>query len=120
MTSSSVDVARQVPSLAIVVPCYNEEEVLQQSAPALLDKLEALIGKGLANSESRVVFVDDGSEDHTWDSIRVLHEERDHAEGIRLSHNRGHQNALLCGLMRSLERGFDATISIDADRKSVV
>ena len=115
MASSSVDVARQAPSLAIVVPCYNEEEVLQQSGAVLLDKLEVLKGRGLANQNSRVIFVDDGSEDHTWDIIRALHEERDYAEGIRLSHNRGHQNALFCGLMRSLERGFDATISIDAD-----
>lgn len=115
MTSSSADAARQAPRLAVVVPCYNEEEVLPQSGPALLGKLEALIGEGLAAPESRVIFVDDGSEDSTWNIVRSLHEGRGYAEGIRLSHNRGHQNALLCGLMRSLERGFEATISIDAD-----
>lgn len=106
---------RPAPSLAIVVPCYNEEEALPISVPALLEELEALQRDGLATQESRLVLVDDGSRDATWRSIGQFHASDPRVCGVKLAHNRGHQNALLCGLMWALKQGFDATISIDAD-----
>lgn len=106
---------REAPRLAIVVPCYNEEEALPISVPALLDELEELEGANLATADSRLVLVDDGSRDGTWALIRRLHESDPRVCGVKLAHNRGHQNALLCGLMWAREQGFGATISIDAD-----
>ncbi len=106
---------REAPRLAIVVPCYNEEEALPISVPALLAELEGLEGAGLAAEGSRLVLVDDGSRDGTWGLIRRLHEGDPRVCGVRLAHNRGHQNALLCGLMWARGQGFGATISIDAD-----
>lgn len=106
---------RPAPRLAIVVPCYNEEEALPKSAPVLMGKLGQLVERGLAAPGSQVVLVDDGSGDATWEIIRRLHEGDARFAGIKLAHNRGHQNALLCGLMTSLRRDFGATISIDAD-----
>lgn len=94
--------------LYIVVPCYNEEEALPLSAPVFLKKLMELCPQG------RVVLVDDGSSDKTWEIISALHEENPHFSGIKLKQNRGHQNALTAGLMWSRFRA-DATISIDAD-----
>lgn len=112
---STIDALRPAPSLAIVVPCYNEEEALPISVPALLGELESLEDESLATPESRLVLVDDGSRDATWQIISQLHEADPRVCGIKLAHNRGHQNALLCGLMWSLREGFGATISIDAD-----
>ncbi len=106
---------RPAPSLAIVVPCYNEEEALPISVPALLEELESLNQAGLVTPESCLVLVDDGSRDATWQTISRLHERDPRIRGIKLAHNRGHQNALLCGLMWTLRQGFEATISIDAD-----
>lgn len=100
--------------LYIVVPCYNEEEALEPSAAKLLDKLTELVDKGLVSKESRIVFVDDGSKDKTWSIIKRFYEENEAIIGLRLAHNRGHQNALLAGLMYS-RKYCDFAISIDAD-----
>lgn len=100
--------------LYMVLPCYNEEPVLSETAQRLSDKLHALIEAGGISQKSRILFVDDGSRDRTWELIR-LHSERDQLfAGVRLSRNRGHQNALLCGLLEAAEHA-DAIISMDAD-----
>lgn len=102
------------PVLYIVVPCYNEEAVLPVTAPLFLKKLADLADKGLASPESRLLFVDDGSRDGTWAFISALAKEDGRVLGIRQSRNRGHQNAVLAGLMESRDR-CDVTISIDCD-----
>lgn len=101
-------------TLYIVVPCYNEEEALPLSAPVLIAKLESLMEAGLAGAGSRILFVDDGSGDRTWEVIKFLHEGSRYVSALRLSRNRGHQNALLAGLEYAAAHG-DVTISIDAD-----
>jgi glycosyltransferase involved in cell wall biosynthesis len=100
--------------LYIVVPCYNEEEALETSAKALLEKLASLVNVGLVSDKSRVVFVDDGSKDRTWDIVSSLYEDNKEVVGLRFAHNRGHQNAILAGMMYSKEY-CDFTITIDAD-----
>lgn len=100
--------------LYVVVPCYNEEEMLPISSVAFKDKLNRMMDAGLIDRESRIVFVDDGSKDKTWDVIERLHGEDGIFRGIKLSRNRGHQNALLAGLM-TVKDECDAVISIDAD-----
>ena len=100
--------------LYIVVPCYNEEEMLPISSVEFRDKLKRMMDEGKISSDSKVVFVDDGSRDKTWDVIEKLHGEDDIFRGIKLSRNRGHQNALLAGLM-TVKDECDAVISIDAD-----
>lgn len=102
------------PILYIVVPCYNEQEVLPVTAPLFLRKLRELTEQQRIAPDSRVLFVDDGSRDGTWDIIRKLSREDSHVLGIRLSRNRGHQNALLAGLMEARDR-CDVSISIDCD-----
>lgn len=97
-----------------VVPCYNEEAVLPVTAPQFIAKLEALHAAGRITADSRVLFVDDGSRDATWEVISALSKEHAWVEGARLSRNRGHQNALLAGLMTAKERA-DVTVSIDCD-----
>ena len=101
-------------TLYIVVPCYNEEEALPLTAPVLLDKLTALAEAGLAGEKSRILLVDDGSKDKTWEIIKSLHEGDKRFAALRLSRNRGHQNALLAGLEYAAAHG-DVSISIDAD-----
>ena len=103
-----------LPKLFIVIPCYNEQEVLPVTAPMFLKKLESLSEKGLISPESRVLFVDDGSRDATWQIISRLAEEDSRFIGISQSRNRGHQNAVLAGLMEAKDR-CDITISIDCD-----
>ena len=98
----------------IVVPCYNEEEVLHETAKRLNIKIGQLINKGMIANTSKVIFVDDGSKDNTWQIIEELHEKNSRFGGIKLSSNRGHQNALFAGLMEVKEYA-DAVISIDAD-----
>ena len=101
--------------LAIVVPCYNEEEVLPETASQLLKKIQSLVSSNIISSESKILFVDDGSTDNTWAMIEKFCENNpQHFAGIKLSKNKGHQNALLCGLylMKDI---VDVTISIDAD-----
>ncbi len=101
-------------SLCIVIPCYNEQKVLPITAPLFLEKLENMIAKGICSPDSKVLFVDDGSKDDTWQIISELSEKNEHYKGIKLSRNRGHQNALLAGLMHAKEI-CDVTISIDCD-----
>ena len=97
-----------------VVPCYNEEAVLPVTAPQFIAKLEALHAAGRITADSRVLFVDDGSRDTTWEVISALSAEHTWVEGARLTRNRGHQNALLAGLMTAKERAH-VTVSIDCD-----
>lgn len=102
------------PILYIIVPCYNEQEVLPITAPRFLSKLEMLRDLGKISDESRVLFVNDGSRDATWDLIRGFAAADPHYLGIAQSRNRGHQNAVLAGLMEARDR-CDITISIDCD-----
>lgn len=102
------------PRLMIVIPVYNEERVLPLTAPMFLEELCLLIQKDMIAENSRVLFVNDGSRDSSWRMIRELAEREPHYEGISLSRNRGHQNALYAGLMYARER-CDLTISIDCD-----
>lgn len=104
----------KVPVLFIVVPCYNEEEVLPLTAPEFLAQLRALTEKGKVHPDSRILFVDDGSKDDTWALIRRLSAEDPRFCGISLSRNRGHQNALVAGLEEAMAKS-DITISIDCD-----
>ena len=102
------------PILWIVIPCYNEEQVLPLTAPMFLNKLNQLAAEGKISASSRVLFVNDGSGDRTWEIIRELSREDEHYIGICQSRNRGHQNAVLAGLMEAKDR-CDITISIDCD-----
>lgn len=100
--------------LYTVIPCYNEEEVLKETASRLIEKYKSLIANDKISKNSRIVFVNDGSKDKTWDIIKELHEENVIYSGINLSRNRGHQNALLAGLMTAKDYA-DMVISMDAD-----
>jgi glycosyltransferase involved in cell wall biosynthesis len=102
------------PILYIVIPCYNEEQVLPVTAPMFLKKITDLAAAGKISPESRMLFVDDGSKDSTWEIISNLAKTDAHYIGIRQSRNRGHQNAVLAGLMEAKDR-CDITISIDCD-----
>lgn len=104
----------KAPVLYIVIPCYNEQEVLPVTAPLFAEKLQALQAAGLAAQESRILFVNDGSKDETWKVIQGLAAQQPCYTGICLSRNRGHQNALLAGLMTAKDLA-DVTISIDCD-----
>lgn len=98
----------------LVIPCYNEEEMLPITSQALTAKMNELIQGGKISPESRVMFVDDGSKDRTWELIEQLHESNDMFTGIKLSRNKGHQNALLAGMMTAKDRA-DIIVSMDAD-----
>lgn len=100
--------------LYLVIPCYNEQEVLPETSKQLLEKMNSLINKGKISDKSRIVLVDDGSRDETWKIIEKLHEDNPLFQGIKLSRNRGHQNALLAGLMTAKDY-CDIAISLDAD-----
>lgn len=102
------------PVLYVVVPCYNEEEVLPETSKRLKAKLEKLMGEDKISRSSKIMFVNDGSKDSTWDLISKLHESDSIFSGVNLSRNRGHQNALLAGLMTAKDF-CDAAISMDAD-----
>ena len=102
------------PVLYIVIPCYNEQEVLPITAPQFLAKIRQLTEAGKIAEESRVLFVNDGSKDRTWEIISELAKSDEHYLGISQSRNRGHQNAVLAGLMEAKDR-CDITISIDCD-----
>ena len=106
--------AHLIPVLYFVIPCYNEEAVLPLTKDLFLGKLTSLIENGEISDESRVLFVNDGSRDKTWEIIQNLSKENPHFKGISLSRNMGHQNALLAGLMTAKEE-CDVTISIDCD-----
>ncbi|MDR1131109.1 MAG: glycosyltransferase family 2 protein, partial [Oscillospiraceae bacterium] len=101
-------------TLYIVVPCYNEEEALPETSRRLREKMGALIKRGTVSADSRVLLVNDGSTDRTWQMIRTLHDADKLFSGLSLSRNCGHQNALLAGLMTAKERA-DVSISMDAD-----
>ena len=109
-----MDNNRQKGILYIVVPCFNEEEALAPSAAKLLNKLHELKEAKIVCEQSRIVFVDDGSKDRTWDIIKGLYEEHEEIKGLRFAHNRGHQNAILAGMMYAVKY-CDYTITIDAD-----
>ncbi|MCR5669849.1 MAG: glycosyltransferase family 2 protein [Butyrivibrio sp.] len=100
--------------LFCVIPCYNEQEVLPETSLRIREKMEELISKGKISKDSRILFVNDGSADSTWDIINKLHEENPIFQGLNLSRNMGHQNALLAGLM-TVKDLCDAAISMDAD-----
>ncbi len=100
--------------LMVVIPCYNEAEVLHETAGRLVQKMAVLVKKGACDADSKVLLVDDGSKDQTWQIIQELHEKNPLFEGLKLSRNRGHQNALLAGLMTAREH-CDFSISMDAD-----
>ena len=100
--------------LYYVIPCFNEEEVLPETAKRLLKKREQLIRDEIISEKSRILFVNDGSSDSTWQMIRQLHRKNPAFSGLSLSRNRGHQNALLAGLLYAKDRA-DVTISMDAD-----
>lgn len=100
--------------LYMVVPCYNEEEVLDETTRQLVPKLESMAEQGKISRKSRILYVNDGSSDQTWMVISRLHEEYDMVSGLNLSRNRGHQNAVLAGLMYAKDH-CDAAISMDAD-----
>lgn len=100
--------------LYIVIPCYNEEDVLNETAKRLEKKFDNLLKEKIVSSESKIMFVNDGSKDKTWEIINDLHKKNDIFIGLNLSRNRGHQNALLAGLMTA-KKYADMVISMDAD-----
>lgn len=100
--------------LYLIVPCFNEEKVLPITSKFFLDELSFLINKGAINSESRIVFIDDGSSDNTWNIISELSQKHELIQGIQQSRNRGHQNAVIAGLLDSVNK-CDMCISIDCD-----
>lgn len=102
------------PRLFIVIPCYNEEEVLGETTKRITKKLSTMISDGLVAADSRVMYVNDGSKDNTWPMIKDFCQENELITGVNLSRNRGHQNALLAGLMTAKDYA-DIVISMDAD-----
>ena len=100
--------------LYLVIPCYNEEAVLHETAKQLLAKMNSMFDRGMISRESKIMFVNDGSRDKTWEIIKELHESNPIYSGVKLSRNKGHQNALLAGLMTAKEKA-DMAISLDAD-----
>ena len=104
----------KLPTLNIIIPCYNEETVLPITSTLFLEEVQFLIYNRKINNRSRIVFVNDGSRDSTWDIIKDLAQKDEHFSGLCLSRNRGHQNAVLAGLMDSKDK-CDITISIDCD-----
>ena len=100
--------------LYIVVPCYNEEEVLEETTKQLKTKVQTLIRKNIISNQSKIMYIDDGSKDNTWKMIKDFHQKESIVTGISLSRNRGHQNALVAGLMTAKEYA-DVVISMDAD-----
>lgn len=104
----------KVETLYFVIPCYNEEEMLPITARALIEKMDQLITDGRISADSKVMFVDDGSKDKTWEIIEKLHNSAPIFTGLKLTRNRGHQNALLAGLMTAKQYA-DIVVSMDAD-----
>lgn len=100
--------------LYLVVPCYNEEEVLYETSSRLLEKLNNMIENNIVSESSKILFVNDGSKDKTWMIIKELHKTNNIFSGLNLSRNKGHQNALLAGLMEA-KKYADMVISLDAD-----
>lgn len=103
-----------MPVIAVVVPCYNEEQALPLSVPRLLEILDEMAARGIASDKSYILLCNDGSRDRTWQVIEKLHADDRRVRGLSLAHNRGHQYVLLAGLMQ-VRGKCDAAISIDAD-----
>ena len=101
-------------TLYMVVPCYNEQEVLPETSKRLLEKLQSLVLKNKIADNSRIMFVNDGSKDQTWSMIKGLCEENSAFAGVNLSRNRGHQNALLAGMATAVKYA-DMIVTMDAD-----
>ncbi len=101
-------------TLYVVIPCYNEQEVLPETTRRLAEKLTDLMKEKIISKESRILYVDDGSKDNTWQLIEEYHAKSPLVCGVKLAHNRGHQNALLAGLMAAKDR-CDCAVSMDAD-----
>ncbi len=106
---------KKMTTVYFVVPCYNEEAVLPETISRLSTKLEKLIAERKADENSRMLFVDDGSKDKTWEIITQYSQKNKYVGGVKLSRNRGHQNALLSGLMTAKDNCCDCVISLDAD-----
>jgi len=104
----------QAPSIGIVLPCFNEEEILLKTDKKIGELVESLVFKGLINNESIISFVDDGSSDNTWEIIKTLIDTHENRTGIKLSRNFGHQSALLGGIA-NIYKLVDCVITIDAD-----
>ena len=100
--------------LYLVIPCYNEQEVLPETSRRLKEKMESLMDRNMISRDSKIMFVNDGSKDRTWEMIEELHDQDPLYQGVKLSRNRGHQNALLGGLMTAKEYA-DMVISLDVD-----
>ena len=114
--AGETDGLRRPPVLGIVMPCYNEEPVLEQSASVIGAKLRSLMDRGEIDRASRILFVDDGSRDRTWRIVEHLHDQDPSLyHGVKFAHNRGHQNAVYAGMMAAMEQVCDAAISMDAD-----
>lgn len=105
---------KKEPVLYVVIPCYNEEEVLEETTKQLKKKMEDLVNQNKISSKSKVMYVNDGSKDKTWEMIQKIHKKEKYFTGISLSRNKGHQNALLGGLMTA-KNYADVVISMDAD-----
>lgn len=105
---------RTLPVLYLVIPCYNEEEVLPETTKRLTEKLHGMVREQVVHSDSRILYVDDGSRDKTWALIEEYSAAIPYVDGVKLAHNRGHQNALLAGLMTAMPL-CDCAISMDAD-----
>ena len=105
---------RTLPVLYLVIPCYNEEEVLPETTKRLTEKLHGMVRAQIVHSDSRILYVDDGSRDKTWTLISEYSAAIPYVDGVKLAHNRGHQNALLAGLMTAMPL-CDCAISMDAD-----
>lgn len=105
---------KKIPVLYIVIPCYNEEEVVEETVRRLTEKMNQMVAQSLVSGDSRFMLVNDGSKDRTWEIITRLYDSNPYVTGISLAHNRGHQNALLAGLMTAREYA-DIVISMDAD-----
>lgn len=104
----------KIPTLYVAVPCYNEQEVLEETTKRLQEKLSEMVVANVISDNSRILYIDDGSSDRTWEIIQQKHNENSLICGLKLSNNRGHQNALLAGLITSKSLA-DCVISIDAD-----
>lgn len=100
--------------LYLVIPCYNEEPVLRETTSRLTEKIERMVKQKLVSPKSRIMYVDDGSKDKTWALIEEMHKKNKYVEGVKLAKNRGHQNALIAGLMTA-KNCADILISMDAD-----
>lgn len=103
------------PDLIIIVPCFNEEDAFPVTNDTLSSLLESMVSSGVVSQKSRILYVDDGSKDRTWELIEKANQESPIVCGVKLAHNSGHQNALIAGMEAAAEMGADAVVTIDAD-----